>query len=78
MQRSMQQMGQQREGQSGGQGDDQGGESRTDRGRVEIPAPEEFQTPEAYRRALLEGMSAEVPDEFEALKRRYYEDLVKQ
>ena len=45
---------------------------------VEIPPPEEFETPEAYRRALLEGMKSEVPPEFEALKRRYYEDLVRQ
>lgn len=46
--------------------------------RVEIPVPEEFRTPEAYRRALLEGMSGAVPQEYEALKRRYYEELVKQ
>jgi hypothetical protein len=45
---------------------------------VELPAPELFQTPEAYRRALLEGMSGEVPEEFEALKKRYYEELVRQ
>ena len=29
-------------------------------------------------RALLEGMQAEVPPEYEALKRRYYEELVRQ
>ena len=45
---------------------------------IEIPAPEEFQTPEEYRKALLEGMQGEVPSEYEALKRRYYEDLVRQ
>jgi|GEM_PF-1055473 len=45
---------------------------------MEIPAPEEFQTPEAYRKALLEGMEGAVPKEFEALKRRYYEELVLQ
>ena len=33
---------------------------------------------EAYRRALLEGMEAEVPDEYRALKQRYYEELVRQ
>ncbi len=48
------------------------------RGRVEIPAPEEFRTPEDYRRALLRGMEGEVPDEYETLKRRYYEELVRQ
>ena len=46
--------------------------------QIEIPAPESFQTPEAYRRALLEGMEAEVPDEYRALKQRYYEELVRQ
>lgn len=45
---------------------------------VEIPSPEEFMTPEAYRRALLEGMEGEVPPEYQALKRRYYEELVHQ
>lgn len=44
----------------------------------EIPAPELFKTPEAYREALLEGMSGNVPEEFKALKRRFYEDLVRQ
>ena len=46
--------------------------------QIEIPAPESFQTPEAYRKALLEGMEAEVPDEYRALKQRYYEELVRQ
>ena len=45
---------------------------------LEIPAPEAFETPEQYRRQLLEGMEGDVPDEFEALKRRYYEELVRQ
>jgi hypothetical protein len=45
---------------------------------IELPTPEEFQTPEEYRRALLLGMQGDVPEEFEALKRRYYEDLVSQ
>ena len=35
-------------------------------------------TPEAYRRALLEGMEGEVPSEYRALKKRYYEELVNQ
>ncbi|MBN1337283.1 MAG: hypothetical protein JXB39_15095 [Deltaproteobacteria bacterium] len=47
-------------------------------GRMEIPAPEAFRTPEAYRRALLRGMEGKVPDEYETLKRRYYEELVRQ
>jgi hypothetical protein len=47
-------------------------------GAAELPAPEEFRTPEEYREALLQGMEADVPDEFQALKKRYYEELVHQ
>jgi len=69
------------QGQPGGdrqqaQRDDEGDERRHE--PIEIPAPEEFQTPEEYRKALLEGMQGDVPSEFEALKRRYYEELVRQ
>lgn len=59
-------------------GSDKKGGSRVRTPRVEIPTPEEFRTPEAYRQALLEGMQGDVPGEYEALKRRYYEDLVRQ
>ena len=45
---------------------------------MEIPGREEFRTPEEYRRALLEGMDGEVPEEYRALKKRYYEELVHQ
>ena len=55
-----------------------GDEEERNQEPIEIPAPEEFQSPEEYRRALLEGMQGEVPGEFEALKRRYYEELVRQ
>jgi hypothetical protein len=68
------------QGQQGGErpdGQDQSGEERR-QDPIEIPAPEEFQSPEAYRKALLEGMQGDVPSEFEALKRRYYEELVRQ
>ena len=44
----------------------------------EIPGREEFILPEEYRRALLEGMEGEVPEEYRAMKRRYYEELVHQ
>ncbi len=84
MQQSIQQMGGKGEGGgSGGQGED-GSEKGGDEGQgappsvVELPAPESFQTPEEYRRQLLEGMEGDVPDEFDALKRRYYEELVRQ
>jgi len=52
--------------------------SRDSRAEVEIPSPEEFRTPEEYRRALLEGMQGDVPEEYRALKKRYYEELVHQ
>jgi hypothetical protein len=45
---------------------------------LDIPGREEFRTPEEYRRALLEGMEGEVPEEYRAMKRRYYEELVLQ
>ncbi|MEL6341863.1 MAG: DUF4175 family protein [Myxococcota bacterium] len=78
----MQQRMQQMQGQRSGQGQQQ--QPQDDKGQgpsarsFEIPAPEEFQTPEEYRRALLEGMEADVPDEYKALKKRYYEELVRQ
>jgi hypothetical protein len=60
-----------------GGSDKKGGQARRTP-RMEIPTPEEFRTPEAYRQALLEGMQGRVPPEYEALERRYYEDLVRQ
>lgn len=45
---------------------------------VQMPDPEAFQTDDDYRRALLEGMQADVPEAYRALKKRYYEDLVHQ
>ena len=76
MQQAMQAMRGQGSEQRGGKGgnDPQAAQNH----QIEIPAPESFQTPEAYRRALLEGMEAEVPDEYRALKQRYYEELVRQ
>ncbi|MEC8425581.1 MAG: hypothetical protein VX000_17465, partial [Myxococcota bacterium] len=85
MQQSVQRMqgrdGPSGEGQGGGEGDGsqrKPGEGDGEERGVELPLAEEFQTPEAYRRALLEGMESDVPDEYEALKRRYYEELVRQ
>ncbi len=57
---------------SAGEGDDY-----RDNQEIEIPI-DDLLDAEAYRKALLEGMQAEVPPEFEALKRRYYEELVRQ
>ena len=74
-------------GQSGGGGGESSGEAQGGEGDQEnnmsfdsfqLPPPEEFQSPEEYRRALIEGMQADVPDEFRSLKKRYYEELVQQ
>jgi hypothetical protein len=80
-----QDMAQTGEGGSGGQGGEPQGGSRRGKdeaaqecSNVEIPAPEEFRTPEAYREALLEGMQAEVPPQYQALERYYYDELVRQ
>ena len=45
---------------------------------IELPRPEWFVTPEEYRRALLEGMEGEIPEEYRALRKRYFEELVRQ
>lgn len=68
------------EGAGGADEDDAGGGADEGGGAIEvtIPAPEEFETPEAYRKALLEGMQGEVPESYRAASRRYYEELVRQ
>lgn len=63
------------EGEEGKEDGDGGSVSDED---IPLPAPEEFLTPEEYRRALLEGMEGDVPEEYKALNRRYYEELVRQ
>ena len=84
--RLQQQAEQMQQAQQQAQGEGEGSENR-DKGEeqgspsaelMELPDPEDFQTPEEYRRALLEGMRGDVPDEFEALKKRYFEELVRQ
>lgn len=77
-----------KEGEEGEGGDKEGGDKPGEESNksgeegksqpFELPEPEEFRTPEEYRKALLEGMSGDVPEEYEALKRRYYEELVHQ
>ena len=44
---------------------------------VEIPGPDEYEPPEAFRKALLEGMKDPVPEAYRQQVRRYYEELVK-
>lgn len=81
MREQQQQMmrGQGRQPQEGPRTDGESGPNPTDpRSLMEIPGREAFHTPEAYRRALLEGMEGEVPEEYRALKKRYYEELVHQ
>ena len=70
----MQQQMQQMSGESSGSDD---GDSQ-DVSSVDIPPIERRLTPEEYRKQLLEGMQGDVPQEFEILKKRYYEELVAQ
>jgi hypothetical protein len=76
-QQQMQQAMRQMQGEkSGGEGDQM--TNQAPQSQPEIPSPELFKTPEAYREALLEGMAGDVPEEFKGLKARFYEDLVRQ
>ncbi|MCP4804645.1 MAG: DUF4175 family protein [Proteobacteria bacterium] len=65
--------GQGNPGEEGGGGEES---SFTDNPWLELPV--EDMSDEEYRQALMEGMRGEVPEEYEALKRRYYEELVRQ
>lgn len=57
----------------------QGGESWNDQPiTMELPEPERDVDIARYREQLMQGMEGEVPEEYEALKRRYYEELVRQ
>ncbi len=79
LQQAQQQMAQQRQQAEGGEGEGEGssGDGESGQQEIELPAPEDFMTPEEYRRALMEGMEGEVPEEYKALNRRYYEELVR-
>jgi hypothetical protein len=44
---------------------------------VELPDPDEYRAPPAFREALLKGMKDPVPEAFKRQVRRYYEELVK-
>lgn len=74
MQQQMQQMSGEGEGAGAGDGEDSGSDITT----ADIPLEEDKMSPEEYRKALIEGMRGNVPQEFEALKKRYYEELVAQ
>lgn len=74
-----QQMSDAMQGQGEGEDDGEGGPPdeppQNDDPYLDLP-PEEM-TDEEYREALMEGMQSPVPEEYEALKRRYYEELVR-
>ncbi len=71
--------GEREEGQDDGEGGDKSGDGTELLSEdMALPAPEAFRTPEEYRRALLQGMEGEVPEEYKTLNRRYYEELVRQ
>ncbi len=87
LQQQMQQMQQmqqtrgQMQGQQQGEpqpDENNGDESERQAAPIDIPSPEDFQTPEEYRRALLEGMAGDVPEEYRAMKQQYFEELVRQ
>ncbi len=44
---------------------------------VEIPGEDQYEGPEAYRKALLDGMKDPVPEDYLQQVRRYYEELVR-
>ena len=70
----MQQMQQQTDQMAGG-GE---GDSENMSDEVELPPIEPRVSPEEYRKMLLQGMQAGVPEEYETLKKKYYEELVAQ
>ncbi|MES2639341.1 MAG: DUF4175 family protein [Myxococcota bacterium] len=71
--------GEKKEGEQEGEGGDKSGDGPDVLGdEMALPAPEAFRTPEEYRRALLQGMEGDVPEEYKTLNRRYYEELVRQ
>jgi hypothetical protein len=61
-----------------GEGDEGDGSDEGRKTTLELPEPEDFRTPEDYRRALIEGMAADVPEAYRLLKARYFEELVHQ
>ena len=81
MQQQAQRMaGKGKKGQGKGNKDKEGGGKDHDGeeiGDTQLDLTEKM-TPEEYREALLEGMSGSVPEEYERLKKRYYEELVQQ
>ncbi len=68
------------QGQGSGQGKPGGGQGgdqlqTTD---IKMPEPEDEIDPDRYRSMILEGMEGELPGAYDAVKKRYYEDLVHQ
>ena len=42
----------------------------------DIPNVEERMSLEEYRRMVLQGLNLKVPEEYESLRRRYFEELI--
>jgi chromosome segregation ATPase len=78
MQQQMQQMDPS-DGEEGNQGDEQSDNEMELRPvNSQFNTLEDEKTPEEYRQELLEGMAADVPEEYRQQKKRYYEELVQQ
>ena len=75
MQQMQQMQGQKGKNESGGKSDRDGQEEHE---RFDLHVLDENMSPDEYRKALLKGMSDDVPEEYRRLKRRYYEELVRQ
>lgn len=45
-------------------------------GKVEIPTPEEYEVPKAYKEDILEAMRGNLPNHFKEAIKKYYETLV--
>ena len=78
-QQSQQRPSQDGQNQSGGEDARPELDGRTTDSNLRISSIEESRDdPEEYRRQVVEGMSGEVPREYRAMKRRYFEELVRQ
>jgi hypothetical protein len=58
-------------------GNEEGNGKRPHDDEVEIPGAEDFQTPERFRREILEAMREDAPPQWVEEVKRYYEELIK-
>ncbi len=59
-----------------GQGTGQGGTQNADE-KVQLPGAEEHQSPEEYRREVMDAMKQSSPERYREQVKRYYEEIVK-